>query len=157
MEGFPKKTVLLVEIASGIVYILASILGLLHSRLFAGGVLAGGALAIANFDLLVRLIGKAIEDPQRIKGGYLLLIAVKFLVLMAAMFALLYFRMVHPVGLIVGLSVLFIGIVAVGVASAFRDVGLPRDRAEEAEAGDAAFVEKDEGKAGRNGKGWDFF
>ena len=155
MKNVPRKPIFFVEINSGIVYILATIFSLWFPRPVTWGVLAGGVLSIGGLDIAARLVAKAIEDPERIKGGYLILIAVKFIALVAICFGLLYFRLVHPAGLAIGFGSVFVGIVAIGIAATFMDVGLPKDRKDEKIIPETD--EEYEERRKKHGKGWGLY
>ena len=90
------------------------------SRKFALGVLIGGALAIANFYLMKRSLQRAL-DPQR-KGKtrflYLLKYYLRFAVLGIVIALLLIRGWVSPFGILLGLSIIVIGIALVGLDEA---------------------------------------
>jgi hypothetical protein len=90
------------------------------SRKFAFGVLIGGALAIANFYLMKRSLQRAL-DPQR-KGKtrflYLLKYYLRFAVLGIVIALLLIRGWVSPFGILLGLSIIVIGIALVGLDEA---------------------------------------
>jgi hypothetical protein len=90
------------------------------SREFALGVLAGGILAIANFYLMKRSLLRAL-DPQR-KGKTRFLYLLKYYLRFAAlglMIALLLIKgWVNPFGMLLGLSIIVLGIALVGVEQA---------------------------------------
>jgi hypothetical protein len=90
------------------------------SREFALGVLAGGILAIANFHLMKRSLLRAL-DPQR-KGKTRFLYLLKYYLRFAAlglMIALLLIKgWVNPFGMLLGLSIIVLGIALVGVEQA---------------------------------------
>ena len=90
------------------------------SRKFALGVLVGGILAIANFYLMKRSLLKAL-DPQR-KGKTRFLYVVKYYLRFAALgliIALLLIKgWVSPFGMLLGLSIIVLGIALVGVEQA---------------------------------------
>lgn len=68
------------------------------------GVFTGAALAFINFTLLHKI---TVMMTARTPGRELvpsLLILLKFLVVAAAVFGLLYYKQVDPIGLIIGLS-----------------------------------------------------
>ena len=90
------------------------------SREFALGVLAGGILAIANFYLMKRSLLRAL-DPQR-KGKTRFVYLLKYYLRFAAlglMIALLLIKgWVNPFGMLLGLSIIVLGIALVGVEQA---------------------------------------
>jgi hypothetical protein len=90
------------------------------SREFALGVLVGGILAIANFYLMKRSLLRAL-DPQR-KGKTRFIYLLKYYLRFAAlglMIALLLIKgWVSPFGMLLGLSIIVLGIALVGVEQA---------------------------------------
>ena len=90
------------------------------SREFALGVLVGGILAIANFYLMKRSLLKAL-DPQR-KGKTRFVYLLKYYLRFAAlglMIALLLIKgWVNPFGMLLGLSIIVLGIALVGIEQA---------------------------------------
>jgi hypothetical protein len=90
------------------------------SRKFALGVLVGGILAIANFYLMKRSLLKAL-DPQR-KGKTRFVYLLKYYLRFAALgliIALLVIKgWVSPFGMLLGLSIIVLGIALVGVEQA---------------------------------------
>jgi len=76
------------------------------SKGFAFGVLSGGAIVTVNFHMLARTLQKAFQPPyiasyQSVIAKYYL----RFLVSGIIIFILLGLKLVHPLGLIIGLSV----------------------------------------------------
>ncbi len=90
------------------------------SQKFALGVLVGGILAIANFYLMKRSLLKAL-DPQR-KGKTRFVYLLKYYLRFAALgliIALLVIKgWVSPFGMLLGLSIIVLGIALVGVEQA---------------------------------------
>ncbi len=90
------------------------------SRKFSLGVLVGGILAIANFYLMKRSLLRAL-DPQR-KGktrfAYLLKYYLRFAALGLMIALLLIKGWVSPFGMLLGLSIIVLGIALVGVEQA---------------------------------------
>ena len=90
------------------------------SREFAFGVLVGGILAIANFYLMKRSLSRAL-DPQR-KGKtrffYLLKYYLRFAALGLIIALLLIKGWVSPFGMLLGLSIIVLGIALVGIDEA---------------------------------------
>ena len=86
------------------------------SREFTLGVLVGGILAIANFYLMKRSLFRAL-DPQR-KGKtrffYLLKYYLRFAALGLIIALLLIKGWVSPFGMLLGLSIIVLGIALVG-------------------------------------------
>ena len=92
----------------------------LFSWKFAMGVLVGGMLAIANFYLMKRSLLRAL-DPER-KGKtrfiYLLKYYLRFAVLGIIITLLLIKGWLSPFGILLGLSIIVIGIALVGLDEA---------------------------------------
>ena len=86
------------------------------SRKFALGVCVGGVLAIANFFLMKRNLSRALDTGTG--GGsrlfYLLKYCLRFLALGVIIAILLIKGWVSPFGMLLGLSIIVIGIVLVG-------------------------------------------
>jgi hypothetical protein len=87
---------------------------------FALGVFAGGLLAIANFFLMKRNLTRALDTS---KGGrsrffYLLKYCLRFAALGCIIALLLIKGWVSPFGMLLGLSIIVIGIVLVGLNEA---------------------------------------
>jgi hypothetical protein len=90
-----------------IVFVLASIAGwLLAPPDFARGVTFGGLLVTINFHLLHRTLKKSLNPPYRVSMSIpLIKFYLRFFVSGVIIFLLLYNHIVHPIGLVVGLSV----------------------------------------------------
>lgn len=102
-----QRILTFVKRANWVIFTVASLSGLLFAPLaFALGILFGGLIVIVNFHLLARTLKKALAPPHLASPNvvltkyYLRFIASGFLI-----FVLIAGRVVHPVGLIVGLSV----------------------------------------------------
>jgi hypothetical protein len=90
------------------------------SREFAFGVLVGGILAIANFYLMKRSLFRAL-DPQRrgkTRFFYLLKYYLRFAALGLIIALLLIKGWVSPFGMLLGLSIIVLGIALVGIDEA---------------------------------------
>ena len=100
--------------------LLTSISFVFFSREFGFGVLVGGILAIANFYLMKRSLFRAL-DPQR-KGKtrffYLLKYYLRFAALGLIIAMLLIKGWVSPFGMLLGLSIIVLGIALVGIDEA---------------------------------------
>ena len=102
-----QRILTFVKRANWAIFTVASLSGLLFAPLaFALGILFGGLIVIVNFHLLARTLKKALAPPHLASPNvvltkyYLRFIASGFLI-----FVLIAGRVVHPVGLILGLSV----------------------------------------------------
>lgn len=90
------------------------------SRKFALGVLAGGILAVANYYLVKRSLRRAL-DPERqgkTRFLYLLKYGLRFAALGLIIALLLIKGWVSPLGMLLGLSIIVLGIAVVGVVEA---------------------------------------
>jgi len=90
------------------------------SRKFALGVLAGGILAVANYYLVKRSLRRAF-DPERqgkTRFLYLLKYGLRFAALGLVIALLLIKGWVSPLGMLLGLSIIVLGIALVGVEQA---------------------------------------
>ncbi|MDH3773087.1 MAG: ATP synthase subunit I [Deltaproteobacteria bacterium] len=90
------------------------------SRKFALGVLAGGILAVANYYLVKRSLRRAL-DPERqgkTRFLYLLKYGLRFAALGLIIALLLIKGWVSPLGMLLGLSIIVLGIALVGVVEA---------------------------------------
>ncbi|MBW2624837.1 MAG: ATP synthase subunit I [Deltaproteobacteria bacterium] len=90
------------------------------SRKFALGVLAGGILAVANYYLVKRSLRRAL-DPERqgkTRFLYLLQYGLRFAALGLTIALLLIKGWVSPLGMLLGLSIIVLGIALVGVVEA---------------------------------------
>lgn len=106
-----KSWLIFVENVTAIVYIVL----ILGSIPFANlkitlGVILGGGLGLANFDLLIRIVDKVFSDPQRPRISYFAFAWVKFGILVAILFFSLKSGWFHPVALSVGISDFVMGI-----------------------------------------------
>ena len=87
------------------------------SRKFALGVLAGGILAVANYYLVKRSLRRAL-DPERqgkTRFLYLLKYGLRFAALGLTIALLLIKGWVSPLGMLLGLSIIVLGIALVAV------------------------------------------
>ena len=90
-----------------LLFALASVVG---AALFpldvAGGIFFGGLLVTVNFHLLYRTLKKALTPPHLVSHHVVVAkYYFRFVVSGVVIFLLLYEKMVNPVGLIIGLSV----------------------------------------------------
>ena len=85
------------------------------------GVLAGGALALVDFRWLVAHVA-ATMGTGRARGGWLIGAGVRLGVLFASCAALLITGAVHPVALVLGLSVLPCQVIVQGLRLARRGI-----------------------------------
>jgi len=85
--------------------------GLLDSLRFGLGIVCGGAITYLNFLVMAGLVGKILQAQKK---RYWVFYAAKSLALFGAIVALIYFKLVDGLPLLVGLLSLF---VAVAVAA----------------------------------------
>jgi len=128
MKQQPEKTVmrrvtLLYWLALGLMGCVSS---LVMSWQFTLGVLSGGVLAIANFNLMRRTIQNAfaagaMDNPAKGKKASLILTSFIRLGALGIIIYLLFTTgMVDPVGMAVGLSTVVVGILAFGIFMAVK-------------------------------------
>lgn len=96
---------------------------LFMSHTFTLGVILGGFIIISNFNLLQRTIRKAFSPQGVMQTNKIALIA-KYYFRLAIMGIILYILItkgwVHPVGLVVGLSIVVISIIHIGIRAAWK-------------------------------------
>lgn len=90
------------------------------SRKFALGVLAGGILAVANYYLVKRSLRRALDPDRQGKTRFLYLLkyGLRFAALGLIIALLLIKGWVSPLGMLLGLSIIVLGIALVGVVEA---------------------------------------
>ena len=108
-----QRILIFVKRANWILFAAASIIGfILLPANYARGVLFGGLLVTINFHLLARTLKKALTPPHLsshnvvIAKYYLRFIGSGFII-----FVLIAGHFVHPVGLVIGLSVVVFSII----------------------------------------------
>ncbi len=85
---------------------------------FALGIISGGLLAVANFNVLQHTIVKAFSSDSVVKGEKKLIILKYYLrlaVLGIVVFILIGNSFVNPIGLVIGLSTVVLSIMTVGI------------------------------------------
>ncbi len=106
-----------------ILLILGAASGLFMAVQFTLGVILGGLIIIANFNLLHNTMRNAFSDQGAMKGKKMALIA-KFYFRLAIMGLIIYILItngwVNPLGLAVGLSIVVLSILNFGIRAAFR-------------------------------------
>lgn len=93
------------------------------SRSFTLGIILGGIIIILNLGFLQSTIIKAFQQNPVIKKNKSLLITKSFLRLFflgGIIFVLLKYDIADPVGLAIGLSIVFFSIVSLGISSAWK-------------------------------------
>ena len=108
-----QRILIFVTRANWILFVVASIIGfLLFPSNYARGVLFGGLLVTVNFHLLARTLKTALSPPHL--SSHNVVIAkyfLRFIVSGFIIFVLIAGHFVHPVGLIIGLSVVVFSII----------------------------------------------
>lgn len=97
------------------VVVLAVVAAAVGGATTAVGVLAGGALALGNFRWLSGRAAAAVAGPVP-AAGWALTFGLRLAVVAAVTAALLLSGWAHPVGLVIGLTILPFGLIARGVA-----------------------------------------
>ena len=106
-----------------ILLVLGSLSFFFMSPTFTLGILAGGLVIIANFNLLQRTVRRGFSAEGILHVKKVSIIA-KYYLRLTALGVIIYIliaqQCVHPVGLAVGLSIVVIGIVLFGIQKALR-------------------------------------
>jgi hypothetical protein len=91
----------------------ASMMGFgLLSRQFALGIFSGGLLVTINFHLLAKTLKKALTPPHLASHNLVLIkYYLRFLASGFIIFLLIACHIVHPVGLVIGLSIVVFSII----------------------------------------------
>ncbi len=111
-DSLEERLVKHVVYANWVIFALASGIGLyVASAPFAMGIICGGLITVVNFHLLSRTLQNALDpgpgtNHRVVVARYYL----RFLISGLLIFGLLIFKIVHPIGLFVGLSVVVAGI-----------------------------------------------
>ena len=108
-----QRIIKFVTRSNWILFGVASILGfVLLSRHVALGIFFGGLLVTINFHLLAKTLQKALAPPHLASHNLVLAkYYLRFLVSGFIIFLLIAGRIVHPVGLVVGLSIVVFSII----------------------------------------------
>ena len=117
-----RASVALIALTSGIT------LWLVGQRM-ALGVVAGGALSVVNLYVLRWLVGALLraERPPR-QVGLVTLLVFKFALMGLAIFAIVHFLPLSPLGVLLGVSLVVLSILAEGFRAAFRAQGARAER-----------------------------
>ena len=102
-----KRLVKFVTCTNWIIFSIATILGLIMSPPdFARGIIFGGLIVTVNFHLLSRTLKNALTPPQLSSHNVILAkYYIRFIASGFIIFVLISKNLVHPLGLILGLSV----------------------------------------------------
>ena len=108
-----QRIIKFVTRSNWILFGIASILGfVLLSRHVALGILFGGLLVTINFHLLAKTLKKALTPPHLASHNLVLAkYYLRFLISGFIIFLLIASRIAHPVGLVIGLSIVVFSIV----------------------------------------------
>jgi hypothetical protein len=93
------------------------------SHTFALGIILGGLMVIINFSFMQSTIISAFSKGPVSKKKKVLLIAKSFLrlfILGGIIYALMKYNWTDPIGLAIGLSIVFFGIVSLGLSNAWK-------------------------------------
>ena len=93
------------------------------SRSFTLGIILGGTIIILNFSFLQSTILRAFQQNLVIKKKRFLLIAkslLRLFILGGIIFTLIKYDLADPIGLAVGLSIVFLSIVSLGISNALK-------------------------------------
>jgi len=109
-----KRLFRFVTRSNWILFALATVLGIVvFPADFARGIFCGGLLVTVNFHLLTRTLKKALTPPHLSSHNVVLAkYYIRFVVSGIIIFVLIKSQFVHPVGLIIGLSVVVASIMA---------------------------------------------
>jgi hypothetical protein len=109
-----KRLFRFVTRSNWILFALATILGIVMLPAdFAWGIFCGGLLVTVNFHLLARTLRKAFTPPHLSSHNVVLAkYYIRFLVSGVIIFFLIKSKFVHPIGLVLGLSVVVTSILA---------------------------------------------
>ena len=112
-----KRIFRFVTRSNWVLFGLATILGFfVLPANYARGIFCGGLLVTVNFHLLTRTVKKALTPPHLTSHNAVLVkYYIRFLISGAIIFFLIKTRFVHPIGLIIGLSVVVASIMAATV------------------------------------------
>ncbi len=112
-----KRILNFVTRANWILFVITSAVGfIMFTPAFAGGIFCGGLIVTLNFHMLARTLRSALNPPHLsshnvvIAKYYLRFIASGFII-----FVLIAGRIVHPVGLVIGLSIVVLSIMLASV------------------------------------------
>jgi hypothetical protein len=108
-----QRIIKFVTRSNWILFVIASILGYAFlSRPMALGILFGGLLVTINFHLLAKTLKKALTPPHLASHNLVLAkYYLRFLISGFIIFLLIAGHIVHPVGLVVGLSIVVFSII----------------------------------------------
>lgn len=106
-----------------ILLILAGISNFLMNHSITAGIIAGGLVIIANFSMLQRAVQRSFSDEELSKSKKIVLILgfyLRFLALGLVIFFLIKSDWISPIGLVIGLSTVFLSVVSFGISNMIR-------------------------------------
>lgn len=109
-----KRLFRFVTRSNWVLFALATILGLIVLPAnYARGIFCGGLLVTINFHLLTRTLKKALTPPHLASHNVVLVkYYIRFFISGIIIFILIKSKFVHPIGLVMGLSVVVASILA---------------------------------------------
>ena len=116
--GIHQRMIKFVTAANWFLFVVGSLLGFINTPVkFAMGILTGSLLVTLNFHLLRHTLYKALDatsgkSSRSILGVVLIKYYIRFAISGIAIFALIKGNIVDPLGLILGLSVVVVSIMA---------------------------------------------
>ncbi len=113
MVGIQKRVVEFVTRANWFLFALTGVLALINLPIdFALGVISGGLIVTVNFHLLSRTLKKSLS-PKHLSSHSSILAKyyIRFIISGLIIFVLISNHIVHPLGLLTGLSVVVVSIV----------------------------------------------
>ncbi len=107
-----KRILRFVTRSNWVLFALATILGLaVLPADYTRGIFCGGLLVTVNFHLLARTLKKALAPPHLASHNVILMkYYIRFSISALIIFILIKTHFVHPIGLIIGLSVVVVSI-----------------------------------------------
>ena len=112
-----KRILNFVTRANWILFVITSAVGfIMTSPAFAGGIFCGGLIVTLNFHMLARTLRSALAPPHL--SSHNVIIAkyyLRFIVSGFVIFILIAGHIVHPVGLLIGLSIVVFSIMLASV------------------------------------------
>ena len=122
-EQQPLRTVLLFSWI--LLAIMTVISWLLLDVMFVRSLLIGGLLANVSFWLLQRDLTRLLQgDLTAVKGRFFIKYYARLAVITVILFLVIKFGAVHLIGLLVGLSTVFVSIAAVAINSARKELNI---------------------------------
>ncbi len=124
IQNLQNRIVNFVTKANWVLFIIGSLLGYIVLPFnFALGILTGGLLATVNFHLLAKTLNKAFA-PKRMTSHRIVLLKyyIRFVISSFIIFVMLFFKLVSPVGLLLGLSVVVINLMMAAMVELTKQI-----------------------------------